>query len=65
MFFSPIPDHLSHQNTLNHVGVWKKKIGHGRNESSRVLHSFRVLSQEPDNIVEPSGEKQQHITCVT
>ena len=30
MFFSPIPDHLSHQNTLNHVGVWKKKIGHGR-----------------------------------
>ena len=30
MFFSPIPDHLSHRNTLNHVGVWKKKIGHGR-----------------------------------
>ena len=63
MFFSPIPDHLSHQNTLNHV--WKRKIGHGRNESSHVLHNFRVLSQEPDNIVEPSGEKQQHMTCVT
>ena len=30
MFVSPIPDHLSHRNTLNHVGVWKKKIGHGR-----------------------------------
>ena len=30
MFASPIPDHLSHPNTLNHVGVWKKKIGHGR-----------------------------------
>ena len=30
MFFSPIPDHLSHRNTLNHVGVWKNKIGHGR-----------------------------------
>ena len=30
MFFSPIPDHLSHRNTLNHVDVWKKKIGHGR-----------------------------------
>ena len=30
MFFSPIPDHLSHRNTLNHVGAWKKKIGHGR-----------------------------------
>ena len=30
MFFSPILDHLSHQNTLNHVGVWKKKIDHGR-----------------------------------
>ena len=29
------------------------------NEPSRVLHSFRVLSEEPDNIVEPSGEKQQ------
>ena len=29
------------------------------NEPSRVLHSFRVLSQELDNIVEPSGEKQQ------
>ena len=26
---------------------------------SHVLHSFRVLSQEPDNMVEPSGEKQQ------
>ena len=35
------------------------------NEQSRVLHSFRVLSQEPDNIVAPSGEKQQHHTCVT
>ena len=35
------------------------------NEPSRVLHSFRVLSQEPDNIVEPSGEKQQQKTCVT
>ena len=30
MFFSPIPDHLSHQNTLNHVGVRKRKICHGR-----------------------------------
>ena len=30
MFVRPIPDHLSHRNTLNHVGVWKKKIGHGR-----------------------------------
>ena len=29
MFCSPIPDHLSHRNTLNHVLVWKKKIGHG------------------------------------
>ena len=35
------------------------------NEPSHDLHSFRVLSQEPDNIVEPSGEKQQHTTCVT
>ena len=35
------------------------------NEPSRVLHSFRVLSPEPDNIVEPSGEKQQRHTCVT
>ena len=35
------------------------------NEPSRVLHSFRVLYQEPDNIVEPSGEKQQQLTCVT
>ena len=26
------------------------------NEPSRVLHSFRVLSQEPDNMVAPSGE---------
>ena len=32
------------------------------NEPSRVLHSFRVLSAEPDNIVEPSGEKQQQLT---
>ena len=32
------------------------------NEPSRVLHSFRVLSPEPDNIVEPSGEKQQPYT---
>ena len=30
MFFSPIPDHLSHRNTLNHVGVRERKIGHGR-----------------------------------
>ena len=30
MFFSPIPDHLSHWNTLYYVGVWKRKIGHGR-----------------------------------
>ena len=30
MFFSPIPDHLSHRNTLNQVDVWKKKICHGR-----------------------------------
>ena len=30
MFFSPILDHLSHQNTLNHVGVRKRKIGQGR-----------------------------------
>ena len=105
MCFSPILDHLSHRNTLNHVGVRERKIGHGRsvvilqpcvdvlslinkpvkmrrkrntmcktsisrhkqalpesvleNELSHVLHSFRVLSQEPDNIVEPSGEKQQ------
>ena len=29
------------------------------NEPSRVIHSFRVLSLEQDNIVEPSGEKQQ------
>ena len=29
------------------------------NELSRVLHSFRVLSAEPDNMVAPSGEKQQ------
>ena len=28
--FNPIPDHLSHRNTLNQVGVWKRKIGHGR-----------------------------------
>ena len=33
------------------------------NEPSHVLHSFRVLSQEPDNMVDPSGEKQQHNTC--
>ena len=30
MFFSPIPDHLSHQNTLNQVGVRKRKICQGR-----------------------------------
>ena len=35
------------------------------NEPSRVIHSFRVLSPEPDNIMEPSGEKQQQKTCVT
>ena len=35
------------------------------NEPSHALHSFRVLSEEPDNMVEPSGEKQQHHTCVT
>ena len=29
-------------------------------ETSYVLHSFRVLSEEPDNMEEPSGEKQQH-----
>ena len=97
MFFNPIADHLSHQNTLNQVGVWKRKICHGRsvvilqpsadvfsqnkfinkdesgvvviesvlvwpfnmliNEPSTVL--LRVLSTEPDSIVEPSGEKQQ------
>ena len=34
-------------------------------EPSRALHSFRVLSKEPDNILEPSGEKQQHLICVT
>ena len=33
------------------------------NEPSRDLHSFRVLSSEPDNMVAPSGEKQQTI-CV-
>ena len=33
------------------------------NEPSRVIHSFRLLSQEPDNMVAPSGEKQQHVTC--
>ena len=32
------------------------------NEPSRDLHKFSVLSQEPDNMVEPSGEKQQHMT---
>ena len=35
------------------------------NEPSHVLHSFRVLSFDPDNMVAPSGEKQQHSTCVT
>ena len=30
MFFSPIPDQLSHRNTLNQVGVSKRKIGNGR-----------------------------------
>ena len=30
MFFSPIPDHLSHRNTINYVGVRERKIGHGR-----------------------------------
>ena len=29
------------------------------NEPSHVLHSFRVLASEQDNMVEPSGEKQQ------
>ena len=32
------------------------------NEPSFVLHSFKVLSLEPDNTKEPSGEKQQHPT---
>ena len=35
------------------------------NEPSCVLHTFRVLSTEPDNTNEPSGEKQQHATCET
>ena len=29
------------------------------NEPSHVLHSFRVCSLEQDNMVAPSGEKQQ------
>ena len=33
------------------------------NEPSRVLHSLRILSPEPDKIVEPSGVKQQHQIC--
>ena len=36
-----------------------------KNEPSSALHNLRVQSKEADNIVEPSGEKQQHDTCVT
>ena len=32
-------------------------------ESPHGFQTFRVLSCEPDKIVEPSGEKQQHHTC--
>ena len=64
MFFSPIPDHLSHRNTLNHVGVWKKKIGHGR--SVVILQPcVDVLSliNKPVNIMRKMKRKQKSINA--